>query len=213
MKRDNFLDTNIIINYVNFDEKFYKKITKKCHDYILQNNGKIILCFAVVNELYDIMKKRSKINKIVLQMIGKNDITLSESLPKKEIPFAKKLYLQFKKDNLKKLGKLFLKEESIFETKIELFLKSNVDEKVIPIEQIDNELINKIHEIIPNHADCKILASAIQYQNTRTIFLFVTADGKDLDPNGYKYLKESFEINYLDEKYKFPELLNLMFTD
>jgi len=53
----------------------------------------------------------------------------------------------------------------------------------------------------------------LQLQSKRDIFLFVTADGNDFDPNGYEYLKEHFEINYPKEKYKFPELLNLMFTD
>jgi len=213
MVKDSFLDTNVIINYVNFDEKFYKKITKKCYEYILQKHGKFILCIAVVNELYEIMKKRSRIHRAVLKMIENKNPNINDFLPSKEIPIAKKLYIQFKDENLEVLQREFSNERKIFEIKIEQFLKTNIDEKVVPLNQIDINLVNRIHDIIPNHADCKILASALQLQINRGLFLFVTADAKDLDPNGYEYLKEHFEINYPDEEYKFPELLNLIFTN
>ena len=69
MERDNFLDTNIIINYINFDEEFHSKITKKCRDYIIKNNAeKIILCFFVISELYNIMKKEMKDESNLLRL-------------------------------------------------------------------------------------------------------------------------------------------------
>jgi len=213
MAKDSFLDTNIIINYVNFDENFYKKITKKCYDYIIQKNGKFILCLAVVNELYKIIKKRSRIHKTVLKLTEDEHFDPKTLLSSKEIPVAKKLYLQFKDKDPNILFKEFLNERKIFEMKIEQFLKREVDDRVIPLNQIDHDLVNKIHEIIPNYADCMILASALQLQKTREIFLFVTADGKDLDPNSYEYLKEHLKINYPTKDYKFPELLNLIFRD
>ena len=66
-------------------------------------------------------------------------------------------------------------------------------------------MVNKIHDIISNHADCKILASALQLQKIREPFLFVTADGKDLAPNHYDFLKDHFKINYPKEGYLFPD--------
>ena len=213
MERDNFLDTNIIINYINFDEEFHSKITKKCRDYIIKNNAeKIILCFFVISELYNIMKKRANINHAVLQIIETGNENLYEDLPKRDIPYAKKLYLQFKGKNLEELEELFLKERIIFERKIEQFLKFKADIKVIQINQIKTELVSKIHNLISNHADCKVLASALQYQKTeKEKFNFVTAD-KDFAPNEYEFLEEQFEINYPKENWKFPNLVNLLYN-
>ena len=126
--------------------------------------------------------------------------------------YAKKLYLQFKGKNLEELEELFLKERIIFERKIEQFLKFKVDIKVIQINQIKTELVSKIHNLILNHADCKVLASALQYQKTeKEKFNFVTAD-KDFAPNEYEFLEEQFEINYPKENWKFPNLVNLLYN-
>ena len=72
-----------------------------------------------------------------------------------------------KNEDFNKLEKLFLKEREIFEEKIELFLKFNVDIKIISINQIDIKIVNEIYNFIPNHADCKVLASALQFQKTK----------------------------------------------
>jgi len=214
METDQFLDTNIVFNYSNYND-LSSNIIKKCYLFILNKNGKFLLCWAVLKELGEVIKKRARIHKEVLRKMQNPRFSFEESslISKRDIPFTKQLYEKFKKRSVKEITNIFEDERRSSEIKIEKFIHTMVDERVIPIEQIDNELVNKIHDIIPNHADCKILASAIQLQDTREIFLFVTADAKDLDPNGYKYLKEHFEINYPNEKYKFPELLNLMFMD
>jgi hypothetical protein len=88
-------------------------------------------------------------------------------------------------------------------------LKNKADIKIMPVEQIKIELVNVIREVINNYADCQIIASALQYQNEQEhIFLFVTADRKDLDQNSYDYLKDYGVL----KGYKFPELHNLMFA-
>ena len=214
MERDSFLDTNVIFNYSNYTD-FSNQLIKKCYLFISNKTGKFILCLAVLNELDEIIKKRARIHKEVLQKIHDNSYSLDASLSisKKDIPFAKQLYEKLKLKSVNEAEKIFQLERSVSELSIDKFLQLNVDEKVIPLYQIDNELTNKIHEIISNHADCKILASAIQVQKDRPLFLFVTADGKDLNPNGYNYLKEHFKINYSKEHFKFPDLLNLMFSD
>jgi hypothetical protein len=219
MRKDNFFDTNVIFSYSNYHEQFKEELTpivKRCYLFIISKNGRFIVCGAVIEEIFEIIKKRARIHKVVIDKIKNPEEYSFENSPlisKRDIPFAKKLYERFKNDDLNKVSEHLRLERSLSEIAIQKFLEKDVEEKVIPIEQIDNVLVNKIHDIINNHADCKILASAIQLQKTRDIFLFVTADSEDLDPNGYKFLKEYFEITYPKEKHKFPELHNLMFTE
>lgn len=212
MKKDNFLDTNIIFHYSNYTA-LSSEVIKKCYLFIKNNSGNFILCWAVLKELDEIIKKRVRLHKAVVEKIKDHSYSFENStlVSFRDISYAKKLYERFKDTPKSKVENIFNIERNTSELRIQKFLQFNVDKKVIPINQINTDLVNKIHEIIPNHADCKILASAIQFRGTRAIFLFVTADGKDLDPNGYEYLKEHFEINYSKEEWKFPELLNLMF--
>jgi len=214
MGKDSFLDTNIIFSYSNYNEQS-KEVAKKCYFYIINKKSKFIVCGAVLDELERIRKKRARIHIEVTKKIENPEYSLEESflISKRDIPFAKQLYEKFKSYNSKEISNFFKLDRKHSEVKVDKFLHTIVDEKVIPLEQININLVSKIHDIIPNHADCKILASAIQLQGVRAVFLFVTADGKDLDPNGYEYLKEQFEIDYPREKYKFPELHNLMFID
>lgn len=212
MGADSFLDTNIIINYVNYNKHSPNELHKKCRDYIISKSGQIVVCFAVVNELYSVMTKRSKIHRIVLEMIEKNEPNLVNNLPPREIPLAKKLYLQFRDRDLYSLENIFLKERELFEMGIELFLKDMVSKRVIPISDIDSGLVSNIHNYIDNHDDCKILASALQYQKDKDSFFFVTADS-DFSPNEYNFLKEQFQINYSRESWIFPELKNLLFEN
>lgn len=213
MEKDSFLDTNVIFNYSTYNEQS-KEIVKKCYLYIYNKTEKFIVCGAVLEELQEIMVKRARIHKIVIKKIADQNYSFEEDhlISKRDIPFAKQLYERLKNLRLEEASLELAKERDLSKIMIEKFLSVQIDEKVIPIEQIQTELINKIHNIISNHADCKILASALQLQRERELFLFVTADGKDLDPNSYDFLKDQFELNYPNEKYKFPELLNLMFV-
>jgi hypothetical protein len=117
---------------------------------------------------------------------------------------------EFKKNiSLNILSNAFLEDEIYLEMNIEHFLKTKVDEKVIPIDQIDINLVKKLNDYIDNYADCNMLASALQFQKDKEIFLFVSVDNKDFGSNRYDFLKEQFQINYSKEAYKFPELLML----
>ena len=211
MTKDNFLDTNVIFNYSNYNGDNSKDIIKKCYLFIKNKNGGFILCGAVMDELSNIIIKRANIHKAVIKKLQDEEFILESLISNRDIPFAKKLYEALKNHDIKKASEELSKERDLSEINIHKFIKLLADERVIPIEQIDNELVNRIHDIIQNHADCKILASALQLQKNREIFLFVTADGKDLNPNGYNYLKEHFDINFSKEDYKFPELKNLLY--
>jgi len=210
MNKDSFLDTNVIVNYANYKEGISKEIVGKCYRYIKNKSGRFIVCFAVMRELENIIVKFSNIYKAVLKKLEDSDYSLAESkyLAKRDMPFAEKLYVAFKDKEFNKTKEMFAIERDIFEIEIERFLKSNVDLKVIPLEQIKIELVNTIYDIIDNYADCQIIASALQYRKEiKEGFLFVTADKKDLNPNGYDYLKDYGML----KNYEFPELHNLMF--
>jgi len=214
MDKESFIDTNVIVHYANYQEDKSIDILNKCYSYVINKKGKFIICYMVIKELYRVMGQLSIIHKEVLMKVKNNNHSMknNNNLSEKDLAFAEKIYSTYKQTEVKKLTEILSSEREIFEISIERFLKTQVDEKVIPIEQIQTELVNKIHDIILNHADCKILASALQLQKTRGLFLFVTADGKDLAPNHYDFLIDHFKINYPREKYIFPELLNLMFT-
>ncbi|MDP2628562.1 MAG: PIN domain-containing protein [Nanoarchaeota archaeon] len=212
---DNFLDTNVIFNYSNYTN-YSNKIIEKCYFFIKNKTGDFILCYAVLGELEEVRKKRARIHKAVIEKIKDSSYSFENNslLSVRDVPKAKQLFEKFKSASVNNVEKSFSDERNLSEIKIEKFLQTNIDEKVIPLSQINPDLVNKIYDIIPNHADSMILASAIQLQSQegRKLFLFVTADGKDLDPNGYEFLKGQFEINYPKESWKFPELLNFLFT-
>ena len=119
---------------------------------------------------------------------------------------VEKLYASYKNYDLQKLREIFALERDTFEIEIERFLKNKVDLKVIPLEQIKVELVNLIKDIIDNYADCQIVSSALQHQaEQKEVFLFVTADKKDLHPGNYDFIKDYGLL----KNYKFPELHNL----
>jgi len=216
MTKDNFLDTNVIFHYSNYNNSS-GNLLRKCYFFIINKSGNFILCGAVLRELDEIIKKRARVHKSIIEKIKNSEYSLEKSplLFRRDVPFAKQIYEKYKNKSEEEVEKLLQVDRRFSELKIEKFLKMNVDEKIIPLNEVEEDLVNKIYGIIPNHADSKILASAIQLQSQdgRKLFLFVTADGKDLDPNGYKFLKDQFAIDYSKENYKFPELLNLMFTN
>lgn len=217
MEKDNFFDTNVIFNYCKFTKNTKLEIIKKCYRYIKNKKGKFIICYFLEQELKNIVKKNKVIHKEIVEKVKDRNYKIGTStessfLKPKDVAYATKTYELKKHISIEILANAFLEEETNLDIKIEVFFEKMVDEKVVPINQIDKNLVNKIYEIIPNHADCKILATALQLQERKNIFLFVTADGQDFNPNSYEFLKEHFKINYPNEKYKFPELLNLMFT-
>ncbi len=209
MKKDIFLDSNVIINYANYQKDKSKEIVTKCYLYLSNKQSRFILCYAVIRELFNIITKLTIIHREVLKKIENNEYLLNKKLSTRDLPIAEKLYLAHKEINEKKLKEIFASERDIFEIEIERFLKNKIDLKIVPIEEIKVELVNTLRDIIDNYADCQILASALQYQKEKDLFLFVTADKKDLNPNNYAYAQDYGIL----KNYKFPELLNLMFVN
>lgn len=226
-KEDSFFDTNVIINYAYHYPGTKNIIIKKCHEYI---NDKIrnkiagfIICYFVEKEITDFIKNRMLIHSEVLKKIRDRDHSLENSkyLIRRYIPYAKKLYIAHKNFPIEKVSKIFSQERKELSIKIDRFYKTRLDHIVVPIEEIDTQLVNTIHNTIQNHADCKVIASALQYEKSRekdktdnsdesnesNEFIIVTADKKDLDPNTYDFLKDDLKL----KDYNFPELLNLAY--
>lgn len=218
MEKDKFLDTNLIFSYSNYHEQFkddLPSIVAKCYKFISNKQGRFVVCYAVLEELQEIIIKRARIHKSILDKMQNSSIQFEDNLflTKRDLPHIKKLYERFKGSKVEVAANYFKLERRLSELVIQKFLETMIDERVVPVEQIENALVNKIHDILTNHADCKIVASALQIQKSRDLFLFVTADGKDMTPNMYDFLKQHFETNYRKEGYLFPEMLNLMFTN
>lgn len=218
MEKKNFFDTSVVISYASYSpEAINAEIVEKCHNYIKNARGIFMLCHYVISEINNRIKKRRIMYDEVLRKM-KHPMHLiggsgkGRDLSDNDIPYAKKLYELNKNIPIEDTSIKFNNEQLKFERQIYNFLKNLVKERVIPLNEISHELVNILHDFITTYADCKVLASALQAQQEQAIFYFVTADKKDLSPNQYGYLKEHFEINYPKEKYRFPELHNLMFA-
>ncbi len=214
MERDSFFDTSTIIHYADYSPKYEHLIAKRCNTYISNKKGKFLICFFVlVKEIPQVVRKRGIIHKEVFKKIKDKEYLLGSTWPGKELSkndlqYTSKIYEAYKDLKVDEVSRIFLSERTIWEMKIDLFLKTKIDAQVMPLKEIDEELVKILNESIENYADCKVLASALQSQKERDIFLFVIAD-KHVDPNTYDFLKGEPRL----EKYKFPELKNLCFED
>ena len=167
---ENFLDSCVVIHYSNYLGEGSVRLLRKCYEFIDRKEGIFILCYAALEEVLNFRLRRKKIHKEVLEKIKNGDHQFSKSLDFRSISTAKKLYVEFKDKNLNEVELHFRKQRENSNLKIEQFLLTKLDEKVISLDQIQQDLINKIHDIISNHADCKILASALQLQKSRKTF-------------------------------------------
>jgi len=204
---EEFLDTNIVIDYINCNEGSSGKVEASA-EYVKNIKGEIILCGFVVWELKNRMKKNREIHVAVLNKmkgVGGDFFKLG----RREGALAKKVYLKVGEMDIEKVSEFFSEQRDLFEIGLEKFLKFSVDRVVVGKEDIDSKLVSEIKKIISNVADCSVLASALRYQKGRGIFNFVTAD-RDFDENIYDYLKEHFKINCSEDGFIFPRLVNLL---
>ena len=207
---DSFFDTSTVINYASFSKSVNHQINKICFDYISSKKGAYLLCYYVKEEIENRIKKRKIIHREVINKlkdkyyeIGESE--LGQNLSDRDIVYAKKLYEIYKNEKVEEVSIILLSERAEFEKKIEFFFKAMVNEIMLNKEDIDKGLINIIHEMIDEYADCRVLASAIQIQQNKPVFLFVTVDKEHFNPNSYDFVKTDSRL----EKYKFPELRNL----
>ena len=210
-KMDSFFDTSVVIHYGSFSKSVDNLLTKKCYDYVSNKSGKFLLGYYIEEEIKRRVKKRRVIFQEALNKIMDNAYQFDKSkffndLNEKDKISSKKLYEKYKNVDFTKVKNIFAEDQTIFEMKIDIFLKFLVDERIIKIEEIKKELLSIIKENGYSHADCLVLTSALQAQEGREIFKFVAAD-KHFDLNGYNFLKEDLKL----KERVFPELKNFIF--
>ena len=195
-EKDNFFDACVILGFGLYTEKINNLINQKCYKFVMAKNSKYIVCHAVIRELNNFIEARKiiiyeVINKIkdVAYEIGTSETSI-KNLSKNEINKTKQLYEKFKDRKVEQVSEMLISELTTLEIRIDQFLKFKVDEKVILIKDIRGDLISILHDLIDNYSDCRILASAIQEQENRVIFLFVTKDKEHFNPNAYEFVKK-----------------------
>lgn len=205
---DSFFDTCVIIKYASYDPLVENSLNMKCYSYIKHKKGNFILCYYVLDELNSFIKKRAVIHKEVLKKIENPEYNIVDFgiLSKIDLAYANKLYESNKEKNVETLSKIFLEERNNFQRKIDVFIKIILNEKVIPVDSIDKEIVSVLKNFIDKHSDCLVLASAMQEQQNRETFFFVTSDDH-FYPNNYDFIRDDIKL----KKYKFPELKNLLF--
>ena len=205
---DSFFDTCIIIRYASYSPIVKNPLNYKCFEYIKNKKGKNMLCYYVLDELKNNIRKRALIQNEVLKKLVKSNYFINDFgiLSKQDIAYANKLFESNKGKNPEKVSKIFFEERSNFQRKIDVFIKLLLDERVILINQIDPGIVSVLKSFIEKHSDCLVLASAIQEQQNRETFFFVTCDDH-FSPNNYEFIKEDPKL----EKCKFPELKNLLY--
>ena len=209
---ESFFDTNIIFKYSLWNSGSKDLLLKKCFDSINIKEGKFIICYRVLRELEDIRKRYSSIYSDVLRKIKESDYELGSSAYvqnlwffRRDLPMAKRIYLKHKDRLFEDVSDDFDKLIAQMNFRIDRFKKVLVDFIVIPEEDINDRFVSWLKESIDNHSDCEILSSAIDFQQERDLFFFVTAD-RHFDENGYDFIKEDYRF----EKLKFPVLKNLL---
>ncbi len=208
---NSFLDTTIIIKYLEYDY-IKEQLREKCFEYIKSSKTSLLISFVVKDELSRVVLQRKEIYECVLRKIKdpyyEFDYKKTIYLKKHDVLFAQELYLRLKSQDVEKLRYEFDSEISFLNVSLDLFLKNKVDEIEIRKLELDNFIQSILQDYIADFADCRVLTSAIQMQQTRDIFFFVTAD-RHFAPNEYEFLKDESKL----KNYKFPELKNILYEN
>jgi hypothetical protein len=204
--KDSFFDTSVVIHYASYNKQIQQDLVKRCYDYIVNKNGKFLLGYYVESEIKSRIKKRRIIYDEALRKIKNSSYEIGNSIISKDLKERDIMQELHKKDKLLTVSEIFAQDQALFERKIDQFLKFWVDEIIVPINSIEQDIINILNEFIKNYADCRVLASAIQAQRGREVFYFVAAD-KDFDEPGYAFIQEDSRM----KRYQFPELYNFLY--
>lgn len=206
---DSFLDTVIIIKYIEY-EYIKEQLRKKCFEHV-KSSGKILISFLVKEELERQVVKRKEIYELVLKKIENSsfeiDYRKTAFLSKEDAIFAENLCLKLKGKSIEALKKEFDSEIGFLYASTALFLKNKVNEIAIKKSELNSFILSVVHDFIEDFADCRILTSAIQMQQSKSQFFFVTAD-RHIDAGSYDFVEHDIRL----KDYKKPKLKNLLFA-
>lgn len=204
-----FLDSTIILNYANFENEDSSWLSKKCFVFVNKNKN-FISSTRVKKEIEGAISIKEKIYREALFKLKNPSYNLGagrieKGLREDEIAYANKIYEKLKTYSPEMASVILQEDLSNLSLKVNLFLKSKI---ILISVDSDVSLVNILHEFIADYADCIILENAIQIQQSREQFLFVTAD-KHFDLGGYDLIEGDIRL----EKYKKPILKNLLFEN
>ena len=210
---DSFFDTCVVINYGTFSKLVENILTKKCYLYIVNKKDKFLLGNYIEGEIKIRINKRRVIYQEVINKLIHSEYDFEKSpffldLNDKDKNQVRRLYQINEKRDSFEMKQIFAEDQAVFETKIERFLKFLVDERLIAIEEIKPTLMSIMRSEGFTNPDSKVITSALQAQQGRGIFFFVTADDH-FSPNSYNFLKDDPKLS----EYKFPILKNFLYEN
>ena len=197
---DKFLDTGIIIGYAQDEEKFVLFVKNKKEEFIV--------CYFVLEKDIPSLVKRMRIiiNETKNKLKDKDyQINKKEIYPRDVEKINK--FLSLKKVNkITNLEFIYFLEnfQRIFKFRIDFFIQKLINQKVIPVREINFELKSSLFTYTQNHSDANILASGIQYHQEKEITL-VTSDRNDWTKDNLEWAVP--EHSELRKKYpKIPKI-------
>jgi len=203
-KMENFLDTCIIIS--NFDKKsIFNEISK---NFILKNQNIILCSYQKQKEIpYWIYRLKLKSRIIRIRALSSSKETPEiEKLTKEDKIQISKILADYEL-RLIDINDIFRLQEQtyILERKINNFIKTKVKRFVIPLNKINENLVNSLFELNNNKADSNITASGIEEHQENNL-VFITTDKRDwkleylekaCKKNSYKKIPE---VKFLQNK-------------
>jgi len=210
-----FLDMCIILGYISEGDN--PKIIAKTISFVNQKKeDKFVLCYYIKEDnLPRWLNRKRIIFREILRQI--KDISY-KPYSDKECEFLwerdknQVLKLVSFADNFQDKTEIIKNFENVYqeiERRIKEFIEKNIDELVIPINEIDPKLKSCLFTwLTPNDSDAKTMASAIQEHNKKDVVI-ITADKKDWtkelleEVHNNPVLKKSYEklpqIKYIQE--------------
>ena len=174
-----FLDMSLIIYYcyrtgLDIEKKVIKFIDEK-------GKNLFLVCYYILNEnLPKWIKRMRIIFKEIKRKINNPEYELWSS-PESKILFKKdkingeKILKKYELTKNKKEFLEMIEEGWIYtEARIKIFLRDLIDEKVIPVNEIDFELKSVLFTFLNNISDAMTLASGIQEHNKKELILITT---------------------------------------
>ena len=180
-----FLDMCIILGYISEGDN--PKIIAKTISFVNQKKeDKFVLCYYIKEDnLPRWLNRKRIIFREILRQI--KDISY-KPYSDKECEFLwerdknQVLKLVSFADNFQDKTEIIKNFENVYqeiERRIKEFIEKNIDELVIPINEIDPKLKSCLFTwLTPNDSDAKTMASAIQEHNKKDVVI-ITADKKD----------------------------------
>ena len=192
---DTFLDTCIILSRFDDKDKYYERICIFLDD----PQPKILSLYQEQEEIPNLFRRKKKVINEALHFF-KNPLHPVNygGLTNKEQAVLRSLIskIKFNKETEEDLREK-LREIINWETKVNLYIQSKITRKVIPISEINLDLVLLIRAVNQNSADAKIIASAIQEHQENELVAFT------LDKNDWKIKSIKEKIESMD--YRCPE--------